>query len=100
VEVLPLQTFSSATRTEKMPTARIDGQLDQPQLDVLVDLGHPLLNRVFDGFVKVGGVRIRTAPCLHDNVLYACFYLVKLQAVANSSDVNMIWGVVDSLWSS
>ncbi|KAG6557648.1 hypothetical protein Mapa_000929 [Marchantia paleacea] len=39
-----------------MPKARINAQMDAPQIDVLVDLGHPLLNRVFDGFVKVGGV--------------------------------------------
>ncbi|KAL2643957.1 hypothetical protein R1flu_011544 [Riccia fluitans] len=39
-----------------MVKARVNAQMDAPQLDVLVDLGHPLLNRVFDGFVKVGGV--------------------------------------------
>ncbi len=25
--------------------------------DVLIDLGHPLVNRVVDGFIKAGGVR-------------------------------------------
>ncbi|CAM6129185.1 unnamed protein product [Calypogeia fissa] len=39
-----------------MPTARIDANLDKPDLDVLVDLGHPFPNRVFDAVVKCGGV--------------------------------------------
>jgi hypothetical protein len=40
----------------KMPQAHFDATVESPHLDVLVDLGNPFLNRVFDGFVKVGGV--------------------------------------------
>jgi hypothetical protein len=40
----------------KMPRAHLNASVETPNVDVLVDLGHPLLNRVFDGFVKVGGV--------------------------------------------
>ena len=40
----------------KMPRARVNASYETPTVDVLVDLGHPLLNRVVDGFVKVGGV--------------------------------------------
>eukprot|EP00246_Nothoceros_aenigmaticus_P017307 TRINITY_DN838_c0_g1_i1.p1 TRINITY_DN838_c0_g1~~TRINITY_DN838_c0_g1_i1.p1 ORF type:complete len:149 (+),score=21.82 TRINITY_DN838_c0_g1_i1:120-566(+) len=39
-----------------MPHAKISASADSPTVDVLVDLGHPLLNRMVDGFVKVGGV--------------------------------------------
>ncbi|CAM6125489.1 unnamed protein product [Calypogeia fissa] len=39
-----------------MTGARIDASLEKPQVDVLVDLGHPLPNRVFDAVVKCGGV--------------------------------------------
>ncbi|CAM6101616.1 unnamed protein product [Calypogeia fissa] len=39
-----------------MPNARVDASLGKPQVEVLVDIGHPILNRVFDGFVKVAGV--------------------------------------------
>jgi hypothetical protein len=41
----------------KMPQAHFDATVESPHLDVLVDLGNPFLNRVFDGFVKVAGVR-------------------------------------------
>jgi hypothetical protein len=40
----------------KMPQAHFDATVESPHVDVLVDLGNPFLNRVFDGFVKVGGV--------------------------------------------
>lgn len=42
----------------KMVRAHVDATLQtpHPHADFLVDLGHPLLNRVVDGFVKVGGV--------------------------------------------
>lgn len=39
-----------------MPRACVNGHLDTPSVDVLVDMGQPLLNRVVDGFLKVGGV--------------------------------------------
>jgi hypothetical protein len=41
-----------------MVKAHVDATLQtpHPHADFLVDLGHPLLNRVVDGFVKVGGV--------------------------------------------
>jgi len=39
-----------------MARAHVNASIDTPHVDVLVDLGHPLLNRVVDGFVKVGGV--------------------------------------------
>ena len=39
-----------------MASAHVNASIDTPHVDVLVDLGHPLLNRVVDGFVKVGGV--------------------------------------------
>ena len=42
----------------KMAKAEFDATIRTPHahVDFLVDLGHPLLNRVVDGFVKVGGV--------------------------------------------
>ncbi|KAH7331465.1 hypothetical protein KP509_20G035000 [Ceratopteris richardii] len=39
-----------------MPTARINTRFNSPSVDVIVDMGHPLLNRLVDGFIKVGGV--------------------------------------------
>ncbi|KAL2622710.1 hypothetical protein R1flu_002915 [Riccia fluitans] len=38
--------------------ANLDAGIDKAQDNVLVDFGHPLINRVFDGFVKVGGVGV------------------------------------------
>ncbi|MCO5562661.1 hypothetical protein L7F22_016289 [Adiantum nelumboides] len=42
--------------TLRMPEARVNTDFETPNVDVLIDLGHPLLNRMVDGFVKVGGV--------------------------------------------
>jgi hypothetical protein len=41
-----------------MVKAQVDAtvQIPHAHADFLVDLGHPLLNRVVDGFVKVGAV--------------------------------------------
>jgi hypothetical protein len=39
-----------------MLTALIHGELDPRRLIVLMDIGHPLLNKVFDSFVNVGKV--------------------------------------------
>eukprot|EP01018_Ginkgo_biloba_P033016 Gb_27744 [translate_table: standard] len=38
-----------------MSKARVSAEFDSSNVDVLVDMGHPLLNRVVDGFIKVGG---------------------------------------------
>lgn len=35
--------------------------VEKPNLDVIVDLGHPLLNSSVDGFLKVGGVGVAHA---------------------------------------
>lgn len=39
-----------------MPQAHFDASVESPHLDVILDVGHPLANRVVDGFIKVGGV--------------------------------------------
>ncbi|ERN07848.1 hypothetical protein AMTRI_Chr08g162590 [Amborella trichopoda] len=39
-----------------MPRSRISGGFSAPTIDVFVDLGHPFLNRTFDGFLKIGAV--------------------------------------------
>lgn len=41
-----------------MPEARVYANVDKNNVEFLIDLGHPLLNRVVDGFVKVGGVGV------------------------------------------
>ncbi|KAG0569139.1 hypothetical protein M758_6G063500 [Ceratodon purpureus] len=39
-----------------MVRSRLSASVESPNLDVIVDLGHPLLNTSVDGFLKVGGV--------------------------------------------
>ncbi|XP_024372042.1 outer envelope pore protein 16, chloroplastic [Physcomitrium patens] len=39
-----------------MSRAHVNASFEPAHVDFLVDLGHPMLNRVVDGFVKVGGV--------------------------------------------
>lgn len=46
---MDLQTF-------KMAQASVSASIQAPSVDVMVDLGNPLLNRVVDGFIKVGGI--------------------------------------------
>jgi len=50
-----------ATAT-KMVRSRLSASVESPKVDVIVDCGHPLLNVSVDGFLKVGGVRMRPAP--------------------------------------
>jgi hypothetical protein len=49
-------SFSVAATAAKMPQAHFDASVESPHLDVILDVGHPLANRVVDGFIKVGGV--------------------------------------------
>lgn len=41
-----------------MVHSSLSASVQSPTVDVIVDLGHPLLNYSVDGLVKVGGVRI------------------------------------------
>ena len=41
-----------------MVRSSLSASVQAPTVDVIVDLGHPLLNYSVDGLVKVGGVRI------------------------------------------
>lgn len=43
-------------QTFRMSRAHVNASFEPAHVDFLVDLGHPMLNRVVDGFVKVGGV--------------------------------------------
>ncbi|KAH9302508.1 hypothetical protein KI387_014091, partial [Taxus chinensis] len=73
-----------------------------PNVDVLVDLGHPLVNRVVDGFIKVGGVGALNAASQDA-------YKLVLQEEANRSSLeNMVqnmgkqavqWGMVAGVYS-
>jgi hypothetical protein len=38
----------------KMPHGRFAASFDSPSVDVIVDLGNPVLNYTLDGFIKVG----------------------------------------------
>ncbi|XP_073385181.1 outer envelope pore protein 16, chloroplastic isoform X1 [Physcomitrium patens] len=44
-----------------MVRSRLSAAVEKPNLDVIVDLGHPLLNSSVDGFLKVGGVGVAHA---------------------------------------
>lgn len=46
----------SSSQTFKMAQASVSASIQAPSVDVMVDLGNPLLNRVVDGFIKVGGI--------------------------------------------
>jgi hypothetical protein len=48
-----------------MPHGRFAASFDSPSVDVIVDLGNPILNYTLDGFIKVGGVK--------------CFFLMELR---------------------
>ncbi|KAI5322006.1 PREDICTED: outer [Prunus dulcis] len=39
-----------------MPRSSFSGMISGPKVDVIVDLGNPLLNHTFDGFLKIGTV--------------------------------------------
>ncbi|RXH84570.1 hypothetical protein DVH24_032854 [Malus domestica] len=39
-----------------MPRSSFSGALTGPQVDVVIDLGNPLLNHIVDGFLKIGTV--------------------------------------------
>ncbi|KAK1285422.1 hypothetical protein QJS10_CPB20g01039 [Acorus calamus] len=39
-----------------MPYSRISGSLSSPNVDVVIDMGNPFLNRTVDGFLKIGTV--------------------------------------------
>ncbi|XP_028944246.1 outer envelope pore protein 16, chloroplastic-like isoform X1 [Malus domestica] len=39
-----------------MPRSSFSGALTGPQVDVIIDLGNPLLNHTVDGFLKIGTV--------------------------------------------
>lgn len=41
-----------------MVHSSLSASVQSPTVDVIVDLGHPLLNYSVDGLIKVGGVRI------------------------------------------
>lgn len=40
-----------------MPRSTIGGVISPARVDLVVDLGDPFLNRVVDGFLKIGTVR-------------------------------------------
>jgi len=71
-------------------------------VDVLVDLGHPLVNRVVDGFIKVGGVGALNAASQDA-------YKLVLQEEANKSSMECMvqnmgkqslqWGLVAGVYS-
>jgi len=44
-----------------MVRSKFSASLDAPKVDVIVDVGHPLLNVSVDGFLKVGGVGVAHA---------------------------------------
>ncbi|BBN13763.1 hypothetical protein MPTK1_6g06100 [Marchantia polymorpha subsp. ruderalis] len=56
------ESWDSSKRWGQEQTSRakanIDAGIENPKRNVIVDFGHPLINRVFDGFVKVGGVGV------------------------------------------
>ena len=39
-----------------MPRARVFTHVQSPSVDVVIDMGHPFLNRTVDGFLKIGTV--------------------------------------------
>ncbi|KAJ7537693.1 hypothetical protein O6H91_11G017400 [Diphasiastrum complanatum] len=85
-----------------MSQARLHFNDESPKVDVLVDMGHPLLNRVVDGFIKVGGV-----GTLHAAAQESYRFLVLEEANKNSMDnmVNRIgkeavqWGLAAGVYS-
>jgi len=39
-----------------MPHSSISGSVSSPKVDVVIDMGNPLLNLTVDGFLKIGAV--------------------------------------------
>ncbi|KAJ7296120.1 hypothetical protein O6H91_06G133500 [Diphasiastrum complanatum] len=85
-----------------MPEVRVNAHGNSPSVDVLVDTGNPLLNRVVDGFVKVGGVGV-----LHAASQECTKFLLKEETNKKSLEhmVNRMgkeaaqWGLVAGLYS-
>ncbi|EFJ27534.1 hypothetical protein SELMODRAFT_441602 [Selaginella moellendorffii] len=85
-----------------MPQARVNTSFDGPNVDVLIDMGHPLLNRIVDGFIKVGGT-----GALHAAAQESMRYVSQESANKRSLEksVNQMgkeclqWGMVAGIYS-
>lgn len=60
-----------------MVRTKVAGHVEAPTFDVIVDLGHPLLNYTVDGFLKVGAV----TPLIHLSYGHSRFVLISLDKV-------------------
>ncbi|KAI5074813.1 hypothetical protein GOP47_0010774 [Adiantum capillus-veneris] len=85
-----------------MSESKVYASIGKDNAEFLVDLGHPLLNRVVDGFVKVGGVGV-----LHAATQDATRMLLQEETNKHSLE-NMVqragkeavqWGLVAGVYS-
>ncbi|KAJ7537734.1 hypothetical protein O6H91_11G019300 [Diphasiastrum complanatum] len=85
-----------------MPQARVSGTVRSPSVNVFIDMGHPLLNRTVDGFLKLGAVG--AAHAASQDV----FGILKKESVSKHDLEHMVknmgkeglrWGVVCGIYT-
>ncbi|XP_028944251.1 outer envelope pore protein 16, chloroplastic-like isoform X1 [Malus domestica] len=84
-----------------MPRSSFSGALTGPQVDVVIDLGNPLLNHIVDGFLKIGTVAATRA------VAEDAFSAAKKRSISTSDFKHTLkkmckegayWGTVAGLY--
>lgn len=85
-----------------MVRSRFSASVESPKVDVIVDLGHPLLNYSVDGFLKVGGVGAAHA------VVQDTFRILKSEALTKNDLEKLVkragreglqWGTVAGVYA-
>lgn len=86
----------------KMPRTRVSGSVSSPTVDVIVDMGHPFLNRTVDGFLKIGAVGVAHAAASET------FRILKKESVTKGDlertfkkmgEEGLQWGVVAGIYT-
>lgn len=85
-----------------MPRGRVSAHVHSPTVDVIVDMGHPFLNRTVDGFLKIGAVGVAHAAA------QGIFINLKKESVTKHDLEHTVkkmckegvqWGVVAGVYS-
>lgn len=85
-----------------MPHARVSARVQSPTVNVIVDMGHPFLNRTVDGFFKIGGVGAAHAAAqgIFVNLKKESITKHDLEHTAkNMAKEGLQWGVVAGVYS-
>eukprot|EP00249_Psilotum_nudum_P026972 c34144_g1_i1 orf=101-544(+) len=85
-----------------MPFKRVSASVSSPTVEVIVDMGHPFLNRTVDGFLKIGGVGAAHAAAQE---IFRCLKKESAskrdfeQAVKKMGKEGLHWGLVAGVYT-